>query len=187
MKKMPCLFVREFHSHNSFTLTEEVTPGCEWVLKGLGIATQKFDGSATFIFDGKVHKRYDAKKGKTPPEGFVPCGEPDLITGHHPGWILCSGKPDEKWHAEALINTPSPLEDGTYELCGPKVNANKEKLDKHVFLKHGSVVYPDVPRTFEGIKTFLSENMIEGIVFHIDTPVGLIMCKIRRHDFGFNW
>lgn len=44
MKKIPCLFVREFHPRadgrgQDFTLIDPVTPGLEWVLAGDGIAT----------------------------------------------------------------------------------------------------------------------------------------------------
>lgn len=186
MKKIPCLFKRIFHDRSSFTLTEIVTPGCEWVLAGEGVATKKFDGSATLVKGGKLFKRYDAKHGKTPPPGWGSCGGPDAITGHNPGWIEVTNLPDEKWHIQAwqLPLKPHQLQDGTYELCGPKVGANKEKLDKHYLLRHGSVVYYGIHRTFEGLKKFLKENIIEGIVFHHDDGR---MCKIRRNDFGFNW
>ena len=52
MKKMPCLFVRQFHGRDHATLTEEVTPGCEWVLAGEGTASRKWDGTACMVRDG---------------------------------------------------------------------------------------------------------------------------------------
>lgn len=61
MIKMPCLFVREFHGRDSFTITEQVTPGCEWVLAGEGVATRKRDGTACLFSRGILWKRYDAK------------------------------------------------------------------------------------------------------------------------------
>ncbi len=59
MKKMPCLFRRTFHGHDSATLLREVTPGCEWVLAGEGIASRKWDGTACMVKDGVLYKRYD--------------------------------------------------------------------------------------------------------------------------------
>ena len=58
------------------------------------------------------------------------------------------------------------LEDGTYELCGPRIQKNPEKLDSHILLKHGSVTYENVPVDFEGQKEWLSDKDIEGLVFH---------------------
>lgn len=81
MKKMPCLFQRTFHGHDSATLLREVTPGCEWVLAGEGVASRKWDGTACMVKDGALYKRYDAKRGKTPPPGAIPCGDPDPVTG----------------------------------------------------------------------------------------------------------
>lgn len=86
MKKIPTLFEREFKDHNVAKVFPKVHPGMEWVLEGEGIATVKYDGSCCAIIDGEYYKRYDCKKDKIPPEGFIPCCEPDSITGHWPGW-----------------------------------------------------------------------------------------------------
>ena len=70
MKKMPTLFIREFAPNGGILrVTEEVTPGCEWVLNGEGVPTEKVDGSCCAIINGRFYKRYDAKRGKTPPRG----------------------------------------------------------------------------------------------------------------------
>lgn len=53
MKKIPCLFEREFISSREIKLLDTVTPGCEWVLNGEGIASRKLDGTAVAIIDGK--------------------------------------------------------------------------------------------------------------------------------------
>lgn len=85
MKKIPTLFEREYKDHKVVKVLPKVHPGMEWVLEGEGIATVKYDGSCCAVIDGKFYKRYDCKKGKVPPEGFIPCCEPDKITGHWPG------------------------------------------------------------------------------------------------------
>ena len=84
MKKIPTLFKRTFDAQHRKSIVNEVTPGMEWVLDGEGIATVKIDGTCCAIIDGRFYRRYDAKRGKTPPEGAIPCCEPDLVTGHWP-------------------------------------------------------------------------------------------------------
>ena len=73
MKKIPTLFERVFENKRIVVITDKVYPGMEWVLEGKGIATEKIDGSCTAIIDGVFYKRYDAKKGKKPPAGAIPC------------------------------------------------------------------------------------------------------------------
>ena len=187
MKKIPSLFIREFENHNVKEITSQVTPGCEWVLNGEGIATEKYDGTCCLIQDNKLYKRYDAKQGKQPPEGAIPCQpEPDPITTHWPHWVeVKEDKPDDKWYIEAWnrLNKEN-LENGTYELCGPHFQTNPYNLEADTFFKHGDKVLENVPRTFEGIKDYLNTHYIEGIVFHRENGD---MCKIKRTDFGFIW
>lgn len=87
MKKIPTLFIRNFNGHQITGISEEVIPAFEWVLQGEGTATIKYDGSCCAIIDGELYKRYDAKKGMNPPEGAIPCCEPDPVTGHWPHWV----------------------------------------------------------------------------------------------------
>lgn len=192
MKKIKTLFEREFENHKVVNISSTPNEGCEWVLNGEGIATIKYDGTCTMIENGKLYRRYDAKRGKKPPVGAIPCCEPDPITGHHPHWVevdLNNPKPDEKIFVEAVQNTFDGdldyAKNGTYELCGPKINNNREKLDKHIFIKHGETIV-ECPRTFEGIKGYLENNYVEGIVFHRLNETN-DMCKIKRRDFGFEW
>jgi hypothetical protein len=72
MKKIPTLFAREFEGHRIVGIKDEITPGCEEAFLN-GIATVKIDGSCCAIIDGIFYKRYDAKKGKRPPDGAIPC------------------------------------------------------------------------------------------------------------------
>ena len=183
MKKIPTLFVREFENHRVIKVTEKVTPGLEWVLDGDGIATLKFDGSCTAIIDGVFYKRYDAKKVKKAPEGAIPCCKPDPITGHHPHWVrVDENNPGDKWFVEAYKNAEDKT-DGTYEAIGPHFHGNPYGCEFDTLVKHGRVTL-EVPRTFEGIRKFLAENDVEGIVFWKD---GEPQCKIKRSDFGYKW
>lgn len=45
MKKIPTIFEREFANHRVVGISNKVTPGMEWVLKGEGAATVKYDGA----------------------------------------------------------------------------------------------------------------------------------------------
>ena len=186
MKKIPTLFKREFADHKVIGITPEVTEGLEWVLEGKGVATEKIDGSCTAMIDGTFYKRFDAKHGKKAPEGAIPCCEPDPITGHHPHWVkVDENNPADKWYINALMNTllNDLVADGTYEAIGPHFQGNPYGLTNDVLERHG-VKEIDVPRTFEGIRQYLADHHIEGIVFWLD---GEPRCKIKRSDFGFDW
>jgi hypothetical protein len=187
MKKMPTLYKRIFVGHDIKDIENEITPGCEWVENGKGTATLKLDGTCCLIKEGKIYARFDFKAGRNLPEGAIPCqDEADPITGHFPHWVEVTDQPQYKYHKiafENFLNTVPDYEDGTYELCGPHFNGNHEKYKDDILIKHGSIILPEVPRTFEGIKEYLKEHYIEGIVFHY----GDKMCKIKRSDFGFQW
>ncbi len=183
MKKIPTLFKREFENHRIVKITPDVTEGMEWVLEGKGDATIKIDGSCCAIVGGELYKRYDAKKGKKAPEGAIPCCEPDAVTGHHPHWVKCDrNNPSDKWFWNAYDNTPE-IAYTTFEAIGPHFQGNPYGLCDDVLEPHG-VKRIEVERTFEGIKKYLEENYIEGIVFWKDTEP---QCKIKRSDFGFEW
>lgn len=189
MIKMPCLFVREFHGRDSFTMMNVVTEGCEWVLAGEGVPSWKRDGTACLWKDLALWKRYDAKKDrktgeyKAPPAGSFPCSDPDPITGHWPHWAPLG--PHDYWHKEAADAQEFLLIEGqTYELCGPKLQGNPERFDRHVLIAHGEERLDGVPRTFDGLRWFFEDNPIEGVVFaHPDGRYA----KIRRADYGMPW
>ena len=91
--------------------------------------------------------------------------------------------PADKWFVEAFHNTDKPLCDGTYEAVGPHFQGNPYNLNADELFAHGTA-HVKVERTFEGIKKYLRQNCIEGLVFWLD---GEPMCKIKRSDFGFEW
>lgn len=184
MKKIPTLFERVFENHKIIDIRNNVCPGMEWVLNGEGVATVKFDGICCAIIDGEFYRRYDAKKGKKPPYGAIPCCEADPITGHHPHWIKVSAdNPNDKWLMKAYNEYVFNKEDGTYEAVGPHFQTNPYELDHDILIPHGLITI-DVPRSFDGIKQYLCDNHMEGIVFWKD---GEPRCKIKRTDFGFKW
>ncbi len=191
MKKIPTLFVREFENHRVVKVLPEVTPGFEWVLKGEGVPTVKIDGACCAIIDGKFYKRYDAKKDKRgntklPPSGAIPCcNHPDPVTGHWPHWVLVDeNDPADKWFVEARNNMVHYLPDGTYEAIGKHFNSNPYGIKEDILVRHGQEVIGILDRSFEGIREYLHNHLVEGIVFWKD---GEPQCKIKRSDFGFEW
>lgn len=194
MQKIKSVFQRNYEGDH--LVRNEVVPGCEWVLEGEGAATRKYDGTCCLVYYGQLYRRYDAKRGRTPPPNFVPAqAAPDEVTGHWPGWVpVDPANKADRWHVEAWqrgdgtdngVTIGECLEAGTYELCGVHFQGNPEGIeDGDVFFKHGSHVLIGVPRTFEGIRDFLEDTDIEGIVFHRGNGD---MAKIKRTDFGFEW
>lgn len=181
MRKIISLFQRNYDGDR--LVRDEVVPGAEWVIAGEGVATRKWDGTCCMIRDGSLFKRYDAKRGKTPPPGFEPAQDPDPVTGHCPGWlrIPIGDNPEDRWHREAWKAEGIVVFDGTYELCGPRIQGNPEGLPSHVLIPHGKHTLIGAPRDFGGIKAYLAFGDIEGIVWH--HPDGR-MVKIKARDFG---
>ena len=180
MKKIPTLFAREFANHKVVAIRDEITPGCEDAFLH-GIATLKVDGACCAIINGELYKRYDAKNGKKPPAGAIPCSDPDPVTGHWPHWVKADPhNPNDKWFIKAMGNN---VKDGTYEACGEHFNSNPYGLKGDLCMLHGETQL-DVERTFEGVRAYLEVHTIEGIVFWLN---GEPVCKIKRTDFGFPW
>jgi hypothetical protein len=182
MKKIISLFQRNYDGDR--LVRDEVVPGAEWVLNGEGTATRKWDGTCVLIENGQMFKRYEVKKGKNPPPGFVAANDIDQVTGKQQGWLLVGDGPDDRWHREALANndaTPADYPNGTYELVGPKVQGDPDKVGFHTLFRHGFATEPDAPRTFDGLKQWFAERDIEGVVWHRDNGD---MVKIKAKDFG---
>jgi len=180
MKKISTLFKKD--PNDLGRVIDELNPENKWVLTN-SIATRKFDGTACAIIDGELYKRYDAKHGKKVPIGAIPCQEPDEITGHHPHWVECQrGDNSSKYHFEAFDRL-SYKENGTYELCGEKIQGNPEKLTGHSLIKHGAFKLGLPGYSFEELKNFLKTHDLEGIVFYHLTDGR--MCKLRKTDFGY--
>lgn len=181
MKKLSTLFKKD--PTNLGRVINEIDPENDWVIKeGMGIPTRKFDGTSCAIITGELYKRFDLKKGRTLPLNAIPCQEADKITGHHPYWVKCDRNDNSnKWHFAAFDELENK-EDGTYELCGKKVQGNPENIEGHQLIKHGIEAIFIGALSFETIKEFLRQNDIEGIVFHHREDGR--MCKIRKTDFG---
>lgn len=193
MKKIPTLFERIYENHKIIGIRDVITPGCEEAFLH-GEATIKYDGACCSIIDGEMYKRYDAKKGKTPPEGAIPCCDPDPVTGHWPHWVkVDENNPADKWFIEAFKNSYAACgkfkfmlnnSGDTFEAVGPHFQGNPYHLSEDKLFKHGNICIRNLTRDFEHVGQWLNENTVEGIVFWLD---GAPVCKIKRSDFGYEW
>jgi hypothetical protein len=197
VKKIPTLFQRD--PENRSRVTSEVTPGCEWVLAGEGVATRKWDGTCTLLDEcGRWWARREVKPGKETPPNFVAVDH-DPVTGKLQGWEPISQSAFSKFHAEALdLQATEELRPGTYELVGPKINGNPDGFGSHHLIRHGHAsVTEDVltitsppPRDHEGLGLWLWSRHWEGLVFHREPGnPDTEMVKIKRRDYfpGQTW
>lgn len=184
MKKIPTVFRRD--PDDMRRVTREVHPECQWVLDGEGVATVKYDGTCVMKDgDGRWWARREVKPGKRTPPNFQPVMTDDA-TGKTVGWEPIEQSAFAKYHAEALTETDSVIAQrgfpaGTYELVGPKVNGNPERVEDHqLYMHEAAAKLFDVPRDYDGLAAYLPPLDFEGIVWH--HPDGR-MAKLKRKDF----
>lgn len=172
MRKIPTLFERD-ETKKGHPVTDRVKPGCEWVLAGEGVATLKLDGTNVKVEGGQLYKRQKPKQGDYDEASYVPANRDD---------------PSDKYLFEAFDFEGGRWRDGIFEAIGPKIQGNPQGMKYHalrVVVPHDlRLELPDFPRTFDGIRSFLEGQAIEGVVFH--HPDGR-MAKIKRRDFGLPW
>lgn len=115
--------------------------------------------------------------------------------------VLNNGKIDnDKWHKDAILhdfsgfyeieiidNKPykkityfNELDEkgNTYELIGPKIQNNKYNLEKHYYIKHGTIILQNMNINYDDLKSFLEKNIIEGVV---------IYCKKSKMKFKLHY
>jgi hypothetical protein len=183
MEKIPTLFDRDAH----FKVTDKVRAGCEWVIAGEGIPTEKLDGTNVrlTVRSGQLVR---LEKRRNPSAKQKHLGIID-------GWYVDADEfsPDDRWIYEAARNTVvSDWPDGEHpsEALGPNIQGNPLGLQRHLCLPFNmrAPAYGDVPRSFAGLQTWLERaeslfspgHLSEGIVFH--HPDGR-RAKIKRRDF----
>lgn len=177
MKKTPTIFKR--NPDNMSEIINDPNPACAWVFNGEGVPTRKYDGTCCRVKNGVLWKRRELKEGKAQPEGFE-LADYDETTGKTVGWMPVTDSKEDRWHLEAFGGGQWP--DGTYELCGPKIQGNPEGFERHVLVPHSEATqYDNVPRDFDSIREFLDSMDIEGLVFHHQDGR---MAKIKKRDFG---
>jgi hypothetical protein len=169
MRKIPTVYQRD--PANRALVLDQVTPGCEWVLAGEGVATRKVDGVCT-MFDGLD---WWARREQFDPD-----------TGKAFGWAPIGDSPFARFHTEALTAAgPRNWVPGTYELCGPKINRNPEHFLHHELIRHGQcLVHLPGPLNYQVLRErlgSLAERGVEGVVWwHPDGR----LAKLKARDFG---
>lgn len=177
MQKIPTIFQRD--PENPSLVSPEPTHGCEWVFHGEGVATVKYDGTCCMVSGGQLFKRREVKPGKSAPSLFYETDH-DAVTGKRFGWVpVDPAAPEDRHHREAFEGRN--LQNGTYELVGPKIQGNPEGYDEHSLVPHGIQPAPDAPRGYTALLNWLRGKDIEGLVWH--HPDGR-MAKIKLKDFG---
>lgn len=156
MRKIPTLFLRD--QQDMSRVTDQINPLCDWVLKGEGIPTRKYDGTCVMLDSaGNWWARREVKPGKVMPPNYVPIMLDDN-TGKMMGWEPIGQSAFARFHQQAIdengivnfelwgdqsdpsmsgTRATSTLTPGTYELVGPKVNGNPEDLPYHLLVRHG--------------------------------------------------
>lgn len=172
MSLTPTLFKRHHGDHCIYDCPD---PIAQWVIKGEGVATRKWDGVPVLISGRAVYKRIFLPVRARRPRGFVPISERN-------GWIPVS-RMDRAYHEalDRLLST-STFDDiqGTWELCGPDILGNPERLADHTMFRHGEALLPRAPRTYGALDDYLQSVDIEGIVWH--HPDGR-RAKLKGKDF----
>ncbi len=175
-------------------LSQEINQENSWVFTDKSTrAYRKLDGTACAIINGKMYAIYmvktDKNKQRQVPKNGIPAQElPDANTKLHPYWVPTEGDAKYKWHNHAYNLDGAWNHDGTYELVGKKINANKEGLDEDAILwNHNDenllIELPD-EITFESLRELIASKPWEGIVFKNDSGQ---LCKLRRCDFGLKY
>lgn len=190
MKKIPTIFKRG----DDFKVINEITPGCEWVFNGEGVATEKLDGTNVQITieNGQAIK---LEKRRNPTKEEKSRGEIDGT------YVLVTDDPGDKYIRDAIKNTDfTSWPDGAHsaEAIGPKIQGNPLRLERHILVRHADApIYSGIhlhiveaADKFDFLKNTIRVSSsispfaewIEGYVFH--HPNGR-MAKIKVKDFRY--
>lgn len=174
MQKIPTMYPRD-EAKRGHPVMPGVKPECAWVEAGEGFPTHKLDGTNVKIEAGRLYKRQKPKSGDYDEAAYVEARRDD---------------PSDKyiWEGFDALGEHMRL-DGIYEAIGPKIQGNPEGREAHALVRvvpADVILYRpgEVPRTFDGLRAYLTENPIEGIVFHHQDGR---FAKIKRRDFGLPW
>lgn len=169
MELIPSLFE---HDKAGFAV-DRWTPGFEGVRDGSWTARRKYNGHAC-DFDGSdwwVRRVLRGSKARTrPPEGFRRVYE-DAERVY--GWAPAAGSFYGPLLRSALEAYYGSLSAGTYELLGPEIADNTEKVRVNCLVRHDAAPVINLNSNslhFRRLRWFFMENLkpkgIEGIVWY---------------------
>lgn len=202
MRKIPCMFEIDPVSHEA---TDNINPKAMFIFDHPEARpTFKKDGTAVrFDEAGKWWVRRMVKKNKPAPEGFAPV-ETDPNTGNTFGWEPVENSGFAKAHRVAMRHAEAEgtvFKPGTFEMVGPKINGNPERVGHHTIMVHGAETVTDFPTIAEmaehmdDMKEFMKPFFedfkargIEGVVWWImDNGEERPAVKMRCKDFFGGW
>jgi hypothetical protein len=187
MIKIPTLFVRG----DNFKVIDQVTPGCEWVLKGEGTITEKLNGTNVMVVfhqDNRytvcrrVNPTKEEKQQDIQPMN-LPC---DPLDKNHRYLIDAVGN---------FIADHGKLYGTIYgEAIGPKIQGNPYNLSDRIWIPFQPPFITNIsarwsfPLTYEDINNFLKNReseaypgyAMEGLVFR----TWWASAKIKAKDFS---
>ena len=174
MKKIPTLFVRDVdRRHVTLEYAVELPPG--------SVATIKYDGTCVMYDGTDWWFRRELKAGSAEPEGWVFMNY-DEATGKTIGWEPAQNSGFYKYLLEAIARDGEP-DPGTYELLGPKINANPTGAKSHWLYSHGSRELSGWERDFTPceLQSWVAQLGDEGVVWWCGAePVA----KLKRKDIN---
>ncbi len=192
MIKIPRLFI-----HDKSYATDKISPVSRWVLTEESIPYRKWDGIATKLYKDQWYirsiRRRDGIDDKDIHTIFYPV---DLLQDYVYGWLKTDYSPYLPYLTEALATEPysdrlfgteNGWEQGTYELMGPNILGNPEKLERHWLMPHHrspqlsevSMLGKDI--SYDSLLTIFSTYDCEGCVWYERN--GYRKTKLRRRDF----
>lgn len=182
MKKIPTLFVRD--PQNMSRVTREVTPGCEWVMAGEGVATRKWDGTNVRVtVAGGNFVKLEKRRNPT---------REQKVAGAEPGYVDAEPADPSDKHIFAAVDATElkSWPDGAWpcEALGPKIQGGADGVTPSLVAFslptfRQAMGFP-TPRDFDYLADYLRKAKIEGLVFHHQDGR---MAKIKRRDFGHIW
>lgn len=160
--KLESPFVRKVNDKGEYVITEEITPGAEWVFTGGPdevIATEKLDGTdVSIVIENGIITSIWNRTQRIP--------------------FFCKGKMViVKAVIESFERGYTDLPDGQHfgEVIGPKVNGNPYKLDKHLWIPFNTYCrdklsynsWHKYPKTFENINKWFLDSVEDGGIFSL--------------------
>lgn len=187
MQKIPTLFLRD--PANMGRVTREVTPGCEWVLAGEGVATRKYDGTNVRVSVPNAPPYLAILEKRRNPS------RDEKAAGAEPGYVWANRDDPSDQHifaaADATDFSKWPAGRWSCEAIGPKIQGGVESsVPKLVgfsvpgFAEREDLHCGPANRSYEALSIILELAPWEGIVFH--HPDGRL-AKIKRRDLGYPW
>jgi hypothetical protein len=163
VKDVPTLFVRDPQTGR---VTDEVTPGCEWIASAPHTAHRRFDGLWTLVVNGVLYK--SSKRDKSVATVWTPTNKSDV------------------WHVFAAAG--KSYLNGLYFLVGPKVGRNYDRFRFHTLvLATEGTLGSIVPRTSRGLRYYLMTHPHMYGVFwmnHRSIDGESEFAQVTRKDFG---